>query len=367
MSIMYSKLKFGKKLSNFVRLLPYSAQVKFYSKARLYFLHEYANHEIANPVSIDFGGFETNLWGINFRAPLINAAGMFKNGECYDISYKQGAGGYLLGTTTSNPRAGNTKHDIYLPSVMLPSSNAAINFLGLPNLGDQVIIHNISKYNSYKNFPFGVSLMRSPDYSECQGLELLVESLFEYNGLELVQFIELNESCPNVKSGDNSRLLARLSYISEQFIKKRTIRKPIILKLSNDLELRNLSDILEAVVRCGFSGLTLGNTVTEYSNYQNQLTRADRELMHYFTQNFGGGLSGAPLWDKSLELIRGASQLLQNIKPEQEFHLIQCGGIDSATKVRQSLDAGASLCQWYTGYFESLAKYGDNIYKNIYK
>jgi dihydroorotate dehydrogenase len=51
----------------------------------------------------------------------------------------------------------------------------------------------------------------------------------------------------------------------------------------------------------------------------------------------------------------------------REFHLVRTGGVEGAEDVRLSLDAGASLVQWYTAYFEAFALHGDDLYRILYE
>ncbi|MBI1888653.1 MAG: hypothetical protein HYS15_01845 [Candidatus Spechtbacteria bacterium] len=110
------------------------------------------------------------LWGIRFRSPIMNSAGMFKNGECYRLVARQGAAAYLGGTGTWNGRKGNEKEGVYLPFVPYPKSRGASNWLGLPNEGDEV---NSARAREFprgpltncpweQDCPIGWSVMGSP-------------------------------------------------------------------------------------------------------------------------------------------------------------------------------------------------------------
>src|SRR3989344_3365254 len=106
--------------------LPPKMAVSQYSQGRLRFL-ERLKEEL--PTESYFPSLELSrtFWGIKFRSPIMNAAGMFKNGECYKMIAMQGAGAYLGGTSTWNPRIGNEKAGVYLPFVPYPASHSASN------------------------------------------------------------------------------------------------------------------------------------------------------------------------------------------------------------------------------------------------
>jgi dihydroorotate dehydrogenase len=137
--------------------------VRRYSEGRIEFLEKLKNEKVRKPF-VPHEGLSRVLWGIKFRSYLMNAAGMFKNGECYELVEKQGAGGYLGGTGTWNSREGNRKDGIILPFVPYPKSNAASNWLGLPNDGDQINAVRAGLIEKVEGCPVGWSIMGSPDF-----------------------------------------------------------------------------------------------------------------------------------------------------------------------------------------------------------
>ncbi len=181
-----------------IHMLPPERAVKIYSKTRASFLHllEWEEPDGYTPPE----NLTRILWGVKFRSPIMNAAGMFKNGECYRLAARQGAGGYIGGTTTCNPRRGNEKDGIYLPFVPYPASGAASNWLGLPNEGDEAVSRNVGEIEKADGCPLGMSIAASPDLSEIDGLKCLVKGarLYERAGAD---FLEINESCPNTQEG----------------------------------------------------------------------------------------------------------------------------------------------------------------------
>src|SRR5579863_675501 len=130
-------------LNPIISRLPQNLAIKIYSSARSYFMQQFYQHKVT---SLAINKRPRVLWGLTFNLPLMNSAGMFKNGEGYDIVAHQGAGAYIGGTSTYNPRQGNTKLGIQHPFISLPKSQLSLNFLGLPNLGDiSLSQHKITK------------------------------------------------------------------------------------------------------------------------------------------------------------------------------------------------------------------------------
>ncbi len=340
--------------------------VKLYSKGRQRFLYKLtscpAPESVLPPPQLG-----RKLWGIEFASPLFNAAGMFKNGEGYDLCHSQGAGAYLAGTTTANPRKGNEKNNIPLPFVPYPSSHAASNWLGLPNDGDEVIADRISRIKKHPGCPLGVSVMGSPDFEARTKLAKLIEGMKRYLAAG-ADFIEINESCPNTAHGalQGEGLPERLEAIKAQVLDQRTRTLPVIVKFSNDTAPEQVAYILTLLMKLGYDGVNFGNSSTAYDKYLSQIAPAEQKLYSFFTQTFGGGLTGRPLKDSSLRLVRDCSDFLAKEKPSREFHVIRTGGVETANDVAASLAAGASLVQWFTGYFETFARSGHKLYQRVY-
>ena len=67
----------------------------------------------------------------------------------------------------------------------------------------------------------------------------------------------------------------------------------------------------------------------------------------------------------SLALVTRAANCLRELRPPREFHIIRTGGVESAADVEDSLAAGASLVEWYTGYFEQFSSFGHGAYRQV--
>lgn len=296
---------------------------------------------------------------------------MFKNGECYEMIARQGAAAYLGGTGTFNQRNGNEKDGIYLPFVPYPRSHSASNWLGLPNDGDPVNSDRASKMTRIEDCPIGWSVMGSPDFQGEEKLVHLVEGMQLYQSAG-VDFLEINESCPNTAHGrpQDDDLTNRLRYVKENFLDRRPRRLPVIVKFSNDTEAAQIPALLDVLFELGYDGVNFGNTSTAYAQRRNAIDERERELFDFFTTDkasfgVGGGVSGRPLKESSLELSSMAVEYLGAGPPAQEFHVIRTGGIESWEDIQASERAGVSLNQWYTGYFEKFARHGHDLYRKL--
>ena len=348
--------------------------VSLYSKGRLDFLAK-LKEEVPTDTYTPPENLARTLWGIRFRSPIMNSAGMFKNGEGYKMVARQGAAAYLGGTGTWNQRTGNEKEGIYLPFVPYPNSHSASNWLGLPNDGDATNSHRAAQLERVLGTPIEWSIMGSPNLQGEEKLLYLVRGmqLYEYAG---VDFLEINESCPNTTHGkpQDDDLANRLRYVKEHFLDRRTISDtgrlrevPVIVKFSNDTELAQVPALLDLLFELGYDGVNFGNTSTAYAKRREKIDPSERKLYDFFTQTFGGGVSGRPLKESSLELAGRAVEHLMAGPPSQEFHVIRTGGIESLADIKESERAGISLNQWYTGYFENFARNGHSVYRNFFE
>jgi len=331
--------------------LPPKTAIGVHSLGRKVFLCAMKNEEVRRSFVPE--GQSRELWGISFRAPLFNAAGMFKDFSYYEQSYSLGAGAYLIGTITPQPRQGNIIDGIHLPFVAYPKSHAASNNLGLPNPGIEKVLHDIP--GRREGFPIGISLAS-------ESLEDLVTclKLCEKAGID---FVEINESCPNIKYA--GELTKRLEYLGREFLSRRAKRMPIVVKFSNDLQMEQIPDVLDVLIVYRADGINLGNSSTNYDGLRNKIHTGELKLFDHYTKNFRGGVSGRLLKDNSLQISAVAAEYLKAIPLEREFHVIRTGGIESRQDIEESNKSGISANEWFTGYFEGYISGGNSVYRRI--
>jgi dihydroorotate dehydrogenase len=353
--------------------LPLLFAARIYSPGRKIFVKELGKQKLAETINIS-DDYKQILWGIEFRVPLFNAAGMFKTGEGYYAMAAQGAGAFLAGTTTSAPRKGNKKNCILHPFLPLPYSKTAVNWMGLPNKGHYFTAKKLALYTKIPGCPIGASIAPDPTAINLSAATGLVEGLNIYERAN-VDFVEINESCPNVEhtkceinsSGLDSGLIERLEFVSNYYIKKRIRKFPIIVKFSVDTKIEQIPELIKVLVDLGYDGANFGNTSLNYENAERFLHKREIKSFRKFTEKFGGGVSGAPLKFISLELAASARKAIDEINPEREFHIIRTGGIESIDDIENSKKNGIALNQWFTGYFEAFSKHGNSLYKANFK
>ncbi len=383
MSLIEQFSKFEKNLRPMISHLPPEKAVRILTKGRKEFLKRLIDDIPPDRIKHS-PDISKKIWGIEFSCPLFNAAGVFKNGFGYELCAAQGAGAFLAGTTTFIPRRGNKKNGIEHPFASYPRSCAAANWMGLPNQGHEAVAERLSKIKKTTGCPIGISISSSPEQDGEDAMEGVLQGLqmFDKAG---VDFIEINESCPNVSHKEtvseskiplpekiistslDTRQLERLEYLYEKFLKKRTRKLPVVLKLSNDTDKKSLAALLDIMFTLDFDGVNIGNTSTDYEYCLSKIVPAEQKLFKYFADTFGGGISGAPLKEKSLDLAGFAVEYVMNYPPNQEFHVIRTGGINSPNDITASEKAGISLNQWFAGYFENFAENGHALYKFFFE
>lgn len=350
-----------------VTRLPAALVIRLYSRARARFLPAFSRFPAA-PVQVP-PELTRSLWGLRFRSPLLNAAGVFKQGEGSEVVRCQGAGAYLAGTTTHRARKGNRTCGVGLPFVPYPRSGAASNCLGLPNPGHREVARRLSSLPAAEGFPRGASLAADPGPGDGDDKKLadLVAGMRAYDEAG-VDFLELNESCPNTGEGPlgDDELRSRLERVAEGFLVRRNRPLPVVVKFSCDTDPEQVEPLVAMLIELGFDGVNFGNTSTNYPRHRPQIAAAERPLYDTFNDRFRGGVSGRPLGEDSLELARRAVAAAGAVAGDRDFHVVRTGGVENAADVVRSLAAGIALCQWYTGYFDAFGRHGHQLYSKLY-
>ena len=170
---------------------------------------------------------------------------------------------------------------------------------------------------------------------------------------DFVDMFVLNVSCPNVVGLTSLQDITFLSEIVDKLLNLRMYYdeyRPILLKVSPDLPKEQLDDIIDYCLRSGIDGMVAGNT----TRTRDGLTISKEQI-----EKIGnGGMSGAPVHKKNLELVRYISS-----KTKGKLPIVGVGGIMSGKEAKDMLDAGASLVEIYSGFIYE----GPALVKNINK
>ncbi len=283
---------------------------------------------VKNPV------LEKELFGIRFSNPVGIAAGFDKNAEIYNELGDLGFGFVEIGTVTPIGQPGNPKPRLF----RLPADKALINRMGFNNKGLKAAVENLKKRKTKTNIIIGGNLGKNtatPNDKAVEDYVTLFKGLFDY-----VDYFTVNVSCPNISDlrelQDQDSLTEILNRLQE-INKKKPGPKPILLKLSPDLNNKQLDEVIEIIKNTGIDGVVAVNTTITRDNLK---TPAEK-----IKKTGKGGLSGKPLKDRSTEVIEYLSE-----KSGKAFPIIGVGGIFSPEDALEKLNAGADLIQVFTGF-----------------
>jgi len=268
------------------------------------------------------------LFGINFSNPIGLAAGLDKNGVALPVWAALGFGFIEIGTVTAKAQPGNAKPRIF----RLPEQQALINRLGFNNRGADAIANRLAalrKSGRWPVVPVGINIGKS----RATPLEQATDDyLCSFRLLQdFADYVTLNVSSPNTPGLRELQEPEKLSELLLAISKEAgSTRKPLIVKISPDLSGAELKAILAVCEANGVSGIIATNTTLDHSFIPPQLDQP-------------GGLSGAPLRNKSTALVR-------EIASRSTIPVIASGGIFDAESAREKFYAGAALIQLYTGF-----------------
>ena len=273
-----------------------------------------------------------NVMGLDFPNRVGLAAGLDKNGEIIDALATWDFGFLEIGTVTPRPQPGNPRPRLF----RLPEAQGIINRMGFNNQGVDALVANVkvAKYrgilgiNIGKNFDTPIE-KAADDYLAC------LDKVYAH-----ASYVTVNISSPNTKNlrqlqgeSELDALLAALKARQAELAQKHGRHVPMALKIAPDLDDAQIVNIADALRRHRIDGVIATNT-----------TLAREGVEHLKHGNEAGGLSGAPLFEKSTGMLRRLTLALAG-----ELPVIAAGGIVDGEKAKAKLDAGAALVQVYSG------------------
>jgi dihydroorotate dehydrogenase len=269
-------------------------------------------------------------FGLHFSNPVGLAAGYDKDGFGWRGLAYLGFGHIELGTITLRSQPGNPQPRLF----RLPAEQGLINRMGFPGKGAQFVAQRLHP-NRPPGLVLGVNLGKNKDTP-------LEEAVNDYLPLvdifaSLSDYLAINVSSPNTVGlrrlqarQELERLLTPLAQRRSEVQKKLGRKVPVLVKLAPDLSDDELDDALQAIIEAGMDGVIATNTTIS------------REGVNSPLGGEAGGLSGAPLRQRSLDMVR-------KIVARSKLPVIGVGGIMGSADAQAHLDAGACLVQVYTG------------------
>lgn len=285
---------------------------------------------------------ETTAFGVTFPSPFGLAAGFDKEGHGIAALTDLGFGHIEVGTITGQAQPGNPKPRLF----RLVEDRAVINRMGFNNDGAAAVAPRIAaaRRTLERRYPnrrpvIGVNIGKTKNVD-------LRDAISDYRIsastlAPVADYLVVNVSSPNTPG---LRLLQSVRSLRPLLTAVRKAADesagrhvPLLVKIAPDLTDEDIDDVAALALELGLDGIIATNTTITREN----LVTDTQTVMSYGV----GGLSGAPLKERSLEVL---TRLRRAVGPE--LALISVGGVETADDVERRLDAGATLVQGYTAF-----------------
>ena len=261
---------------------------------------------------------KTSLAGMSLPNPVGLAAGFDKNATAVAPLSNAGFGFIEVGAATPLPQPGNDKPRLF----RLTEDRAAINRFGFNNEGMQAICTRLARRGA--GVPVGLNLGANKTSTDRAADFARVMELAR----DHVDFATVNVSSPNTEKLRDLQGKAALAALLAGVMEVRG-DTPVFLKIAPDLTEAEIADVAEVANDADVAAIIATNTTLDRTGLKN----AQRDQM--------GGLSGAPLFEKSTRVLARLSTLT-------DIPLVGVGGISSAEDAYAKICAGASAVQLYT-------------------
>ncbi len=264
------------------------------------------------------------VFDVDFALPLGLAAGFDKNAEGVDAWGALGFGCVEVGTVTAHAQPGNPRPRMF----RLPADRAVINRMGFNNHGSGAAADALRTRRS--RLPVGVNIGKTkvvpaaaaaPDYAH--SARLLAP---------LADYLVVNVSSPNTPGLRDLQAVDALRPLLSAVLE--VVSVPVLVKIAPDLSDADVDAVADLAVELGLAGIVATNTTLSRAGLRSDADRCG-----------AGGLSGAPLGRRSVEVLRRL-----HARVGSELVLVSVGGIETAEDAWERITAGASLIQGYTGF-----------------
>lgn len=282
----------------------------------------------------DHPSLTQNLFGLHFPNPVGLAAGFSKTGAGLPALASLGFGFMEIGGVTPIGQIGNPEPRIF----RAVADEALINRMGFNNPGAIELANTLLDLETRgrrPKIPIGINLGKNKDTP----LERALGD-YRFSFIELYHygdFFVVNVSSPNTKNLRDLQAKESLRLILDELVDVSDDqakhnggqKKPILVKISPDLTQEAVRDVVEVIRDTACHGIVIANTTTSRHGLVTKI-------------NEQGGLSGPPLFERMLHLVRFARKL------DSKLPIIAVGGIRSGDFAPRALRAGANLVQLYT-------------------
>ncbi len=283
---------------------------------------------------------QQTILGLTFESPFGLAAGFDKNAELVEFWRALGFGFVEVGSVTAQASPGNPRPRAF----RLLDDRALVNRMGLNNVGREAVAERLAMLPALDDFPIGINIAKTHD-PEILGAAAIEDFCASYRTLAPhASYVALNVSCPNTREGktfeDPDAFDALLAAIAAERARV-TSTAPLLVKLSPpplapEPIPGQVDELVSIALERGVDGFIACNTAADRAGL-----KTDAERIAAIGR---GGLSGAPVRERSSRLVAHLYRRLQGRHP-----IIGVGGVSSFEDALDKLKAGASLVEIYTG------------------
>ncbi len=270
------------------------------------------------------------VFGVDFPAPLGLAAGFDKSASAVNAWGQIGFGYAEIGTITGQPQPGNPPPRLF----RLPTDRALINRMGFNNPGATVAAEHLARRRPGPvRMPIGANIGKTKVVPVDDAVD---DYRFSARMLgPLADFVVVNVSSPNTPGLRDLQAVDSLRPILAAV--QAEVDVPVLVKIAPDLADDDIDAVADLAVELGLAGIVATNTTIARSGLR---TPADE-----VTAMGAGGLSGAPLAERSLQVLQRL-----HARVGGRVTLVSVGGIETVDQAWERIRAGASLLQTYTGF-----------------
>lgn len=269
--------------------------------------------------------------GIDFPSPFGLAAGFDKNATAIRGLGEIGFGHVEVGTLTRHAQPGNPKPRMF----RLIEDRALVNRMGFNNGGSAAAVPRVEQARLARHRPvIGINIGKSRIIEVEDATQDYVWSAERL--APLADYLAVNVSSPNTPGLRGLQELETLEPLLAA-VRDAAAGTPLLVKIAPDMEDTQIDGIVALAVRLGLDGIIANNTTVSREGLR--ASAADIERIG------AGGLSGAPLKARSLEVLKRIRQTAP-----QDFCVIAVGGVTTTEDVLERLDAGATLVQGYSAF-----------------
>ncbi|UTM39213.1 quinone-dependent dihydroorotate dehydrogenase [Rhodococcus pyridinivorans] len=267
------------------------------------------------------------VFGVQFPTPVGLAAGFDKDATGVDVWGPLGFGFAEIGTVTAQAQPGNPQPRLF----RLPEDRAIVNRMGFNNHGAGEAANRLRQRR--RTVPIGANIGKTKVVPAEQAAEDYTESARLLG--PLADFVVVNVSSPNTPGLRDLQAVESLRPILAAVLD--TVTVPVLVKIAPDLSDEDVDAVADLALELGLAGIVATNTTIRRDGLNTPQSRIE--------EIGAGGLSGAPVAERSLEVLRRL-----RTRVGDRLTLISVGGIETTEQAFERILAGASLVQVYTGF-----------------